>query len=233
MNTTPPSRLFVLLFVSVTVLEIVGDMEKIQWLHYGSKPLIVGLLLIWSWRHRVVGGRAMTVLRAGLVFALLGDVFLMIREVDLFALGLASFLVMQLFYCVVFRMRGARTPVSPATIAVTALPFAVYAGSFLIVLHPAFATKPALGELWIPVMVYVACISTMSLMAALRRGTDGYWPVLAGAFLFMVSDSAIAVNSFLSPFPGSTPLIMGTYAAAQYLIVTYIHPGKIATNERA
>lgn len=226
MNTIPPTRLFLLFFVAVTVLEIVGDVAQMQWLHYASKPLIVGLLLAWTWRHRAVGGRPMTVLRVGLVFALLGDIFLMNREVDLFGLGLASFLVMQLCYCVVFRMRGALRVVGPTTIGLTALPFLVYAGVFLSILHPVFATKPALRELWIPVVVYVVCISTMGLMAALRRGADGYGPVLAGALLFMVSDSAIAVNSFLAPFAGSTLLVMSTYAAAQYLIVTYIHPEK-------
>ncbi|GAB3641152.1 hypothetical protein GCM10027423_17880 [Spirosoma arcticum] len=166
----------------------------------------------------------MKVLRIGLIFALLGDIFLMIQEVDLFGLGLGSFLLMQLCYCVVFGLRGAIRPVSLITIGSTALPFAVYAGGFLLFLRPAFATKPALSGLWIPVVIYVVCISTMGLMAALRRGSSGYWPVLTGALLFMLSDSAIAVNSFLTPFAGSTPLIMGTYAAAQYLLVAYIYP---------
>lgn len=226
MNTIPPTRRFALLFVGITVLEIGADIAQIQWLHYASKPLIVGLLLGWSWHHRAVGGRSMTVLRVGLAFALLGDIFLMIREVDLFALGLASFLVMQLCYCVVFGMRSAGQRIRPGTVGLTALPFVVYAASFLFILYPAFATRPALRELWIPVIVYVACISTMGLMAALRRGANGYGPVLAGALLFIMSDSAIAVNSFLTPFSGSTPLVMSTYATAQYLIVTHIHPEK-------
>ena len=224
MNTIPPSRLFGLLFSVVTLLEIVGEVGQIKWLHYGCKPLIVGLLLAWTWRHRAVGGRPMRILRIGLIFALLGDIFLMIQEIDLFGLGLASFLLMQLCYCVVFGLRGAIRTVSLVTVGLTALPFVVYAGGFLFILRPAFATKPDLTPLWIPVVVYVVCISTMGLMAALRRGSSGYWPVLAGALLFMLSDSAIAVNSFLTPFSGSAPFIMGTYAAAQYLLVTYVHP---------
>ena len=224
MNTSPPTRLFVLLFALITVLEIVGELWPVRWLHYGCKPILVGLLLIWSWHHRASGGRPMTILRVGLLFALLGDIFLMIREVDLFALGLASFLLMQLCYCVVFGLRGATRPVSLATIGLTTLPFACYATAFLTVLHPAFAQKPALAGLWIPVVIYVICISTMGIMAALRWGVPGYGPVLAGALLFMVSDSAIAVNAFLTPFAGATLLVMSTYAIAQYLIVVYIHP---------
>ena len=224
MSTLPPGRWFILLFSVVTLLEIWGDRTQIQWLHYGCKPLIVGLLLAWAWRHRAVGGRPMAILRIGLVFALLGDIFLMIQEVDLFGLGLASFLLMQICYCVVFGKRGATEPVTLATIGLSALPFMVYAGVFLLMLHPAFMTKPALKDLWIPVIIYVLCISTMGLMATLRRGRPGYWFVLTGALLFMLSDSAIAVNTFLAPFSTATPLIMITYAAAQYLIVVYTYP---------
>ncbi len=224
MNTIPPTRLFTLFFVLITGLEIAGELWSVRWLHYGCKPLIIGLLLVWSWRHRAIGGRSMTILRVGLLFALLGDIFLMIREVNLFALGLASFLLMQLCYCVVFGLRGAIRPVSLTTIGLTALPFLAYAGSFLLALRPTFATKPALTGLWIPVVVYVICISTMGLMAALRRGLPGSRAVLIGALLFMVSDSAIAINAFLTPFTGATLLIMSTYAAAQYLIIVYIHP---------
>lgn len=226
MNAIPPTRPFGLLFLAITLLEIVGDAGQIKWLHYGCKPLIVGLLLAWVWRHRAVGGHPLKILRVGLLFALLGDIFLMIQEADLFALGLASFLIMQLCYCVVFRLQGAFQPASLVTIGLTGLPFAAYAGSFLLFLRPAFTTNPALNGLWIPVVIYVICISTMGLMATLRRGLPGYWPVLAGALLFILSDSAIAVSSFLVPFAGSTPLIMGTYVAAQYLIVVYIHPAQ-------
>ncbi|MBC3787335.1 lysoplasmalogenase [Spirosoma utsteinense] len=224
MNTQPPTRLFRAVFVVVTLLEIAGDMGQRQWLHYGTKPLIVGMLLVWAWRHRTVGGRPMMILRIGLVFALLGDIFLMIQEVDLFGPGLASFLFMQLCYCAVFGMRGAFQSISLAMFGLISLPFALYAGVFLMILYPAFTANPALQGLWIPVIVYVGCISTMGLLAALRRGNAGYGHVLTGALLFILSDSAIAVNGFLSPFPGSTPLIMSTYAAAQYLIVSYIHP---------
>lgn len=69
MNTRPPTRLFVLLFILITVLEIVGELWPIRWLHYGCKPLIVGLLLAWSWHHRAAGGRPMAILRVGLLFA--------------------------------------------------------------------------------------------------------------------------------------------------------------------
>jgi len=47
-----------------------------------------------------------------------------------------------------------------------------------------------------------------------------YYLVLTGAILFVLSDSAIAVNKFSYNFPYSGTVIMSTYVIAQYLIVT-------------
>jgi uncharacterized membrane protein YhhN len=44
--------------------------------------------------------------------------------------------------------------------------------------------------------------------------------ILAGAILFVLSDSAIAVNKFGCHFSGSATLVMLAYLAAQYLIIT-------------
>jgi uncharacterized membrane protein YhhN len=44
--------------------------------------------------------------------------------------------------------------------------------------------------------------------------------VLAGAVLFVISDSLIALNKFGFPFVFSGVAVMTTYIAAQYLIVT-------------
>jgi uncharacterized membrane protein YhhN len=217
------TRILCFTFTLVTLLEIIGDETNNLLLHYGCKPLIMGLLLAWSW------------LRVGMGFALLGDVLLMIREVDLFVPGLAAFLVMQICYSVAFgrQIRATGKPLNVPAVALTALPFLLYAGTFYAVLLPAFQTKPALAGLQWPVLAYALCLSTMSLMAALRRGIPHYRYVLAGALLFIASDSAIAVRAFLTPFSGDTPFIMGTYAAAQWLIVVYAHRAYATASSRS
>jgi uncharacterized membrane protein YhhN len=43
---------------------------------------------------------------------------------------------------------------------------------------------------------------------------------LTGAILFVLSDSAIAINKFGHNFSGFSIVVMTTYLAAQYLIVT-------------
>jgi uncharacterized membrane protein YhhN len=47
-----------------------------------------------------------------------------------------------------------------------------------------------------------------------------FWLVLAGAILFVISDSAIAINKFSYHFEYSGIVIMSAYIVAQYLIVT-------------
>jgi hypothetical protein len=42
--------------------------------------------------------------------------------------------------------------------------------------------------------------------------------VLLGALLFILSDSLIAINKFISPLPCSTILIVSIYYCAQYRI---------------
>lgn len=60
----------------------------------------------------------------------------------------------------------------------------------------------------------------MGILAFLRSRSSRIDQVAIGAVLFILSDSAIAVDKFLQPIPAATWIIMTTYAAAQYLIVT-------------
>jgi uncharacterized membrane protein YhhN len=220
---TKPSLLFTLTFVIISLLEMLGDTLSISWLHYSCKPLIIGLLLCYNWQqYRTTGFSALTRwLMVGMVFALLGDVFLMITEVDLFAPGLGAFLVMQLCYSRAFwlsiHVNGQK--LSLRSVWKPAIPFVLYLVIFLIVLRPAFVQVPALRALWWPVVVYALCLNTMGLLAVLRQGLVAYSSVAVGALLFILSDSLIAIDKFSTPIPGATWFIMSTYAAAQYLII--------------
>lgn len=226
--TTSPTRSFTISFIVVTLLEMTSDTLHIRWLHYCSKPLIMALLLLYVWQHYRPSDLPVISrwLMVGMLFALLGDVFLMIQEVDLFALGLGSFLIMQLCYCRAFWLVIHRTErtVTIQSLWKTALPFLIYDLVFLILLYPVFVKNPALTPLWWPVVGYVFCLSTMGLLATqveefhLHRAlTQG--AILVGALLFILSDSAIAIDKFLYPIPGATWVVMSTYAAAQYLLV--------------
>jgi uncharacterized membrane protein YhhN len=220
---TKPTRLFTLLFATVTLLEMLGDTLAIRWLHYGCKPLIMGLLLGYVWQHyrEKIHPGPIRWLLVGMVFALLGDVFLMIQEVDLFAPGLVAFLVMQLCYSRAFwlSIRQQGNPPTAGLFVRTAFPFILYLLGFLYILQPAFMTNPSLTLLWWPVVLYAFCLNMMGLLAVQRRGLPDYIQVIIGALLFILSDSLIAIDKFLHPISGATWFIMSTYAIAQYLIV--------------
>ena len=66
-------------------------------------------------------------------------------------------------------------------------------------------------------------------MARLRLGltsNQSYQWVLMGSLLFVISDSAIAIDKFYRPIPYDDLVIMGTYIGAQALIALGIlhHP---------
>ncbi len=213
-------RLKLLIYVAVVTAEIACGYAGIWQGVYLLKPLIMLSLLFWTKDHR----QSYPLLWTGMWFALGGDVFLMIREKDLFVAGLGSFLVMQLFYILAFRKT--LTPEGKNNLRTTwwwmTLPFVLYAMSFLAMLHRTITQHPATQGLWIPIVAYAICLCTMGAAAALRRGsvsTEGYTWVLAGAVLFILSDSGIAINKFLQSFEGSSLFVMSTYAAAQWLIV--------------
>jgi len=54
-------------------------------------------------------------------------------------------------------------------------------------------------------------------MAFMRKKQGGGW-MTAGAFLFVISDSLLAINKFYSSFEGAGLLIMLTYGLAQLFI---------------
>lgn len=219
-----PSLLFTFIFALTTLFEILGDTFSIRWLHYACKPLIMLLLFLYVQQQYRLVSQASPIrwLLIGMVFALLGDVFLMIQEVDLFAPGLGAFLVMQVCYSVAFvrSIQQGGHAIRLQSIWLKALPFLVYIAIFLTLLRPVFIQNPALSALWWSVVVYAICLCTMGLLATQRQGLPYYAQVVTGALLFIFSDSVIAINKFLTPVPEAPWLIMLTYAAAQYLIVT-------------
>jgi uncharacterized membrane protein YhhN len=221
----PKSALFLRLsFVTVTILELAGETMPNRWLVYTCKPLIMGVLLLYVWQYHqpVIYPTTLRWLVAGMVFALGGDVCLMIQEVDLFAPGLGSFLIMQVCYSIAFwqSIRRSGQPLTESKVWIRAVPFLLYLGVFLVLLRPAFVNNSALLMLWWPVVVYAICLNTMGLLAVWRRGLPSYSQVVIGALLFILSDSVLAVNKFLQPIAGASWFVMSTYAAAQYLIVT-------------
>ncbi|SFF24045.1 Uncharacterized membrane protein YhhN [Fontimonas thermophila] len=149
-------------------------------------------------------------LLAGLVLSLLGDIFLMFDRTAFFIGGLASFLLAHLVFMWAF-VHGLSAPVLPPW----AWGFVAYGVVFAAIL------LPRAGALKLPVLVYGAVLTAMAVTAAMRAATlgdTGARLALAGAVLFVLSDSALGARKFIAPYPGAQGLILSTYWAAIGLI---------------
>ena len=175
---------------------------------YLCKPLTMVLIITIAVRRAKAGrGFYACAVVGGLLFSMAGDIFLMLPS-DRFIQGLASFLIGHLFYIAAFTY-GRRFRVSPWVPAT----FACYGVLIFLVL------RPNLGDVTVPVAVYIVVILAMGWQAWERRGvlgTSGAMLALVGAILFIISDSILALNKFGFPFYIGRFLNLATYFAAQW-----------------
>ncbi len=167
------------------------------------KGLSISTLAAIAW----LGGNRL--LSLALAASSIGDVLLDVGPVRLFVPGLAAFLTAHLFYTALFLRQRRRGDFGLRGLA--ALAAFVYAAGF------AFWLTPELGALRTPVYLYIAVIAAMVDCAFCAAAP---WTVPAGAILFLISDSILAINKFKAPIPFAGVLIWSTYYAAQYLIAT-------------
>jgi alkenylglycerophosphocholine hydrolase len=156
----------------------------VGWRWLVVKPLPVLALALWvlgapgsAYRNR---------LAAGLALSLAGDVLIERSFVG----GLALFLLAHVAYVSAFVSDAKRAHL------VRALPIAAYGVGMTAFLWP------DLGEMRGPVVAYVVAICAMVWRAAARVGRagaprPGEWAGLAGAILFALSDTLIALDRFV------------------------------------
>lgn len=183
------------------------------------KALMVPMLVIlFLFNLKPVANRLHMLMLAGLLFCWAGDVLLEVPKeyADLFLPGLGCFLLGHIMYLLTFILTpGGNYIFRKGPIFV--LPVILYGACLVYYLFD------GLGDMRLPVIAYAVVILTMLTGAINRRNkvnSASYWLVLAGAILFVLSDSAIAINKFGHNFIGSSIVVMTTYLAAQYLIVT-------------
>jgi len=187
-----------------------SEAAKRRRVHLAAKPLATTLIIaIAALAPTPVPPVYKTLVLAGLLFSLVGDIALMFPD-KLFTAGLAAFLAAQVLYILAFR------PLPGHSLSLgTALPFMLYG------LLMFFILAPQLGPLKIPVFVYIAAITLMAAFAAGRYiAIGGTKPMLAfaGAVLFLVSDSVLAYDRFARKIGPARILVLGTYFPAQLLI---------------
>jgi len=212
-------RIALILFLAAAIGEIISIIAQLEGLHLISKPMIMVTLGVYYLSS--VGDQRSLVVLLAIFFSLGGDTALMFDSIDpiYFMVGLVSFLISHIFYIIAYhqhRNEEASNALQGIQKLRAAFPI-VLAGTGLVVI-----LYPTLGALRFPVIVYALVLVVMVLNGLFRLGhtnTRSFWLVFVGAMFFMVSDSLLAINKFLSPIPSSGLLIMSTYMTAQFLII--------------
>ena len=199
--------------LSWTFLALAAVLSAVDWvavaresavLEYVSKPTATAALLATAVSLDVVHDAPWGWRLAGLAFCILGDVFLMLPR-DAFVPGLASFAVAQILFTISFA-----TGTTSGTRLVVGIVIAVMAAGVLARRFVRAMRSHGHGELVVPVVVYVVVISAMAVAAI----AGGSWVAIAGAVVFMASDSLIAESRFVAARPWHPVGIMVTYYVA-------------------
>jgi uncharacterized membrane protein YhhN len=185
-----------------------------------TKLLIMPMLILFLFAN-VKKNRYPTskiIIFTGLIFAFIGDALLLKSGTSWFIGGMVAFLITHICYTAFF-LRIAKVKFTSATeFAIAAMVVSVIAVKILQFL------APYLGDMKLPVKIYVAAISVMAATAANLLGNK-LLKILAtsffipGAILFMVSDATLAVNHFIYHEPFLDVVVMMSYGYAQCLMV--------------
>jgi uncharacterized membrane protein YhhN len=208
-----------LLAISSASLHIRAEYHGPRYHVYLFKPLtMIFILLIAVQAKKPDTSLYKVAIIAGLVCSLAGDVFLMLPA-DRFVAGLVSFLIAHLFYITAF------TSGTGFSFSWRSLVLCIIYGIFLFNI-----LSPHLGEMKLPVLVYMVVILVMAWQAWERwrqTGQSGALLAFLGAVLFVISDSALAINRFRGQYKSAQALILSTYFAAQWLIARSVGIGVV------
>ena len=211
---------YFLFFLIVGLLHLIGMITEGETIVLLTKPLLVPSLVIYYLSKNPHPDRGILI---ALFFSFLGDVFL-IKDTTLFFLfGLGCFLLTQILYTL---KMGERILRIRKHLFLSGIPFALYGATLLYFLFP------HLGKLTPAVMVYafaISCFGILSLTYWIQNSQKGKF-ILGGAFLFILSDSMLALNQFYfeSNFFGFW--VMATYLGAQGMITFYFKNEALASN---
>lgn len=208
-SNTPSTRTKVLIAIGViaAAIFISGRMIDIFWLKMITKPIPVLMMALYL--LLLPGKRSFQwLVIIGLLFGMTGDILLEYSP-DTFLFGLIAFLLGHIFYIIAF-LSDCRRPVLVVAVFAYLYGLAVY--SVLQAGH--------LGDMALPVMVYLLVITTMAWRAAARYEAPGVDHAsakagVAGAVLFIISDTLLAISLFVAPFPLSGVIVIITYWLAQ------------------
>lgn len=212
----------IILYALIGVINILGHLLENSEMVKFTKPMLMPALIFLVYLH--ANGKVtlrILLLCVALIFCWGGDLALMQEGSNYFLMGLGSFLIGHLVYIYVYLKSSFQRPEFRLMPLLPILTFTIFLLAFVIPSVPA--------DMKIPVWIYALVITAMACMSRLREGLtsiQSFQWVMMGSLLFVVSDSAIAIDKFHRPLPYDDVIIMSTYIAGQLLIVLGVldHP---------
>lgn len=206
------------IYFGLLSIHVWGEYKKIIKMRYITKPLLMPLLIIFY-----VLGATVGTLNALIIFALLfgtiGDIFMMKEEVDKFFLnGMIAFLIGHVFY--IFFI---------TKIVINIGDFASFPWLILFLTGPGIVVglysmkkmKPKLGKFLLPTVIYSGFLLIMHFSTLLLSSAtldERFWYIYLGSLLFVISDTLLAWNRFVSKINHHLVYIMILYGVGQFLI---------------
>lgn len=211
------SGIFLILFIIISLAHLASEAWRSSAASYITKPLLMPALAMY---YVTSAAQPNPLLIAAIVCGWLGDIFLLIPDPQstrrYFKAGLVAFLLGHVLYIAVFAAYLPRMESLPlwgwAAVAVYVGAGAV--GYRLIVPHA--------GKMLPAIIAYIIIIVLMGASTVIPLGsvsTAGAFTAMAGAFVFMVSDTLNAYNRFVREIPLERLYTMGTYLVGQFLLV--------------
>ena len=207
---------WIILFIVILLTDLFAVYTSNETLRYITKPLLMPLLItFFIFQTKGFSSPLKKWITLALVFSWAGDVLLMFESTNgnFFIFGLVAFLISHIFYIlfyeIVIRKEDLRKNYW------WFLPVIIYYIALIYIL------SPNLGDMKLPVRIYGIVISYMLIKALQTGGIKNFGAatlMIAGAILFITSDSILAINKFYEPFEYAGIAIMLTYGIAQLLI---------------
>lgn len=198
------------LLYSIFLISFIGYLSTLQYRPYPLSHLvkIIPIISLLFFAFINIPGSRGKLIVSGLFFSAIGDVFLSISGKGFFIYGLAAFGLAHIMY--IFAL--SKLPEWKRKRMIFSMVFVLY-GLFI-----GFWLFPNIIDngRFIPVVIYFFLLMSVGISAVLGR--NNHFLIIPGAFLFMISDSVIAVNIFITKVPNSSFWIMLTYYPAQFLI---------------
>ena len=202
-----------LVFIIVCLVDLFGIYFDEISVVYIAKPL---LMISLFWYYYVNAKTLNNYFIAGLAASFLGDVLLLGTGEMYFLLGLLFFLTAHVFYILMVIKSFKKT--NPSQVLLASIPYVLIFITLLSILYS------SLGTMKIPVIIYAITISVfgaVSLILYLQQKTKTALILVAGVFIFIISDAVLALNLFYEEQAFYPILIMITYVFAQYLICKF------------